>query len=95
MSEGIVVDLMPIALDKGADQQQQRRLGLVEIGHQHLDNLVVIAWGNDDLSTAMEHLHGSGIHPVGQCPQCLNTPYPILLTFAIIRLPLTDVELVF
>ena len=54
MREGVVVNRVPVAFDKGADQQQQGALRLVEVRDQHLHDLVFIARGNDDLRTAME-----------------------------------------
>ena len=63
MAEGVVVDLAPVALDKGTYQKEQRRLRLVEIRDQHLDDFVVIARGNDDLGAGMQDLQVVGIHP--------------------------------
>ena len=64
MTQGIVVNLVPVALDKGTHQEQQRRLRLMEIGDQHLYYLVVIAWGNDNLRTAMQRLQPVTVEPV-------------------------------
>ena len=54
MREGVVVDGVPVAFDEGADQEQQGALRLVEVGYQHLNDLVLVARSNDDLRTAME-----------------------------------------
>ena len=45
----IVVNLAPIALEEGAHEQQQRALGLVKIGDEHLHDLVSVARRYDDL----------------------------------------------
>ena len=63
MSEGVVVDLMPVAFDKGAHEEKQRGLGLVEVGDQHLHNLVVIAWSDDNLGAGVEDVEVVGVHP--------------------------------
>ena len=63
MSEGVVVDLMPVAFDKGTHEEEQSGLGLVEVGDQHLHNLVVIAWGDDNLGAGMKHVEVVGVHP--------------------------------
>ena len=50
VSQGIVIHLVPITtLQEGAHQEEQRALRLMEIGNQHLHNLVDIAWGYDNL----------------------------------------------
>ena len=61
--EGVVVDLMPVALYKGTHKEQERGLRLVEIGDEHLHNLVVVAWGNDNLGAAVEDVQLVGVHP--------------------------------
>ena len=73
VSEGVVVDLVPVALDEGADEEEQRGLGLVEVGDKHLDDMIVVAWGNDDLRAAMKHLQPPGIHPIRQRLQRINS----------------------
>jgi len=51
--KGIVVDAVPVAMNEGADEQQQRGLGLMEICDEHLDNLVFVAGSNDNLCAAV------------------------------------------
>lgn len=63
MAEGIVVDFVPVALDKGADEQQQCALWLVKIRHEHLYYLVLIAGSNDNLRTRMKRGQMIAIHP--------------------------------
>ena len=63
MSEGVVVYLMPIAFYKGTHKQKKRRLRLMEIGNQHLYNLILIAWSNDNLGTRMKYIKTMSIHP--------------------------------
>ena len=55
MSQGVVVYLAPVAMHEGADQQQQRRLGLMEVGDEHLDYLIVVARGDDNLRRGVEY----------------------------------------
>ena len=71
MSEGVIVDLMPVAMNKGADEQQQRRLRLVEVRDEHADDLIVVARTDNDLRTGMKDFEVMGVHPVGQCLQGL------------------------
>ena len=49
VSKGIVIDGVPVALHESADKQQQRRLRLMEIGDEHLHDMISISWRNDDL----------------------------------------------
>ena len=56
MSQGVVVNGFPVSMEESAYQQQQRALRLMEIGDQRIDNLVGIAWGDDDLGAAMQSL---------------------------------------
>ena len=56
MIEGVIINRAPVAPHKSTDQQQQRRLRLVEIGDDGFDDLVVVARRNDDLCGAVEHL---------------------------------------
>ena len=63
MGKGIIVDLTPVTFDKSADQQQERRLRLMEISNKHLDYLVVVAWHDNNLRAAMQDLQRVPIHP--------------------------------
>ena len=56
MAECVIIDAAPVATDEGTDEEQERALRLVEIGDEHIHNLVLIAWGNDNLSAAMKHV---------------------------------------
>ena len=69
MSQGVVVNLVPVAMDEGTDQQQQRGLRLMEIGDEHLDNLIVVARRNDNLRGAVENRQLIAKHPVEQSLQ--------------------------
>ena len=51
MTQRIVIDFVPVAIYKGTNQQQQRRLRMFKVRHQHLQNLIHVAWGNDYLRT--------------------------------------------
>ena len=55
---------MPVAFYKGAYQQQQRGLRLMEVRDKHLHDMIVVAWGDDDLGAAVEHGKTMGIHPI-------------------------------
>ena len=44
VGEGIIVDRMPITIDKGTDEQKQGGFRLVEIGNQLIYNVEQIAW---------------------------------------------------
>ena len=64
VAESVIVDAMPVAVNEGADQQQQRGLGLVEIGNEHTHYLVIITGNNDNLGAAVKHVELAEIHPV-------------------------------
>ena len=54
VGQGVVVDGVPVAVDKGRDEQQQRALWLVEVGHHGSDDAVVVARGDDDLCAGVQ-----------------------------------------
>jgi hypothetical protein len=56
MSQGVVVDFMPVAMNESTHQKQECRLRLMEIGDEHLYYFVVIAWSDDDLGAGVENL---------------------------------------
>ena len=62
MRQGIVVDLSPIPLHESGDEQQQGTLGLVEVGHHAFHDVVLVAWGDDDLRGTVQHLHVMPLH---------------------------------
>ena len=56
MGEGIVVDGMPIAADKRADEQKEGRLRLVEISDQLVHDVEGVARLDHDLRLGVERL---------------------------------------
>ena len=50
MRKSIIVNLLPVALEESTHQEQERTLRLMEIGDQHLHNLILIARSNDNLA---------------------------------------------
>lgn len=56
MPQGKIINLAPVAIHKGADQQKQRALRLMEIGYHHLYDMELIAWGNDYLGAAVQDI---------------------------------------
>ena len=54
MSQSIVVDLSPVAMYEGADEKKKRALRLMEIRHQSLDNLILVAWSDDNLRATVQ-----------------------------------------
>ncbi len=64
MVEGILIDVAPTVADKGADEQQQRGLRLVEIGDEMGDDFVLVARHDDDLRAGGEHVELVAREPV-------------------------------
>lgn len=62
--EGVLVDASPIASDEGTDEQQQRRLGLMEIGDEVTDDFVLVARHDDDLRGRGERVELMAVEPV-------------------------------
>lgn len=56
MTEGVVVDAVPVAADKGAHEQQQRALRLVEIRHHNLHYAIFVSGGDYYLCGGMQHI---------------------------------------
>ena len=63
VSQGVVVDLVPVATHEGTHEEQERGLWLVEVGDEHTDDLIVVARTDDDLGAGVEDFETSGIHP--------------------------------
>ena len=61
MGEGVVVDRAPVSADKSADEQQQGRLRLVEIGDELIYNMEGIAGFDHDLSLGMQGRVSGGV----------------------------------
>ena len=92
MAEGIVVDAAPVAMNEGADQKQQGALRLVEIGDEHLHNLVFITWGDDNLRAAVKDLLMITVEPFEDVTNGLLNIDFRLQTF-VVGFPLVDVQL--
>ena len=96
MSQGIVVYLVPVAMDKGTNKEQKRRLGLVEISDQHLHYLIGLGGSYDKRRRRMERGELVASHPVEQSLQGLEAADLLLLAIRLlIRLPLVYVQLLF
>ena len=63
MRQSVVIDLTPVATHEGTHEKQERGLRLVEVRDKHTDNLVVVAWADDDLGAGVEDFEMMGIHP--------------------------------
>lgn len=66
MAQRVVVDSLPVAVHKGADEQQQGRLRLVEIGNQLVHNPELITGFNHYLRLRVQGLLSRGVHPIEQ-----------------------------
>ncbi len=69
VGQSIVVDLAPVATHEGTHEKQERGLRLVKVRDEHTDNLVVVAWADDDLGAGVEDFEMMGIHPVSESLQ--------------------------
>ena len=65
----------------------------MEIRHKHLDDMIIIAGGDDYLCTTMKHLKSSITHPIVKCLQSLNTIHYSFFAIHVIWFPLQHVEL--
>ena len=64
MTESIVIDRMPISSDKGAYQEQQGGLRLVEIRDQLVYDMKTITGFDHYLRLCMQGVLSCSIHPV-------------------------------
>ena len=64
VGEGVVVDFAPVAVDEGTHEEEERGLGLVEIGDEGLHDFVVVAGSDDDLSGTVEDGEVVTVHPI-------------------------------
>lgn len=72
MRKSIIVNLLPIALEESTHQKQERALRLMEIGNQHLHNLILIARSNDNLRAGMESLQAVSVKIIDDCLDSLH-----------------------
>ena len=90
MAEGIVVDLLPVAVDEGGNKQEQSAPGLVEIGDDAADDLERIARGNDDLRGSDEGVEPVAIEVVENVLQSFRRAQAVVLL--LVGHPLADHE---
>ena len=64
VGKGIVVHPSPVAMQECAHEKEERGLRLVEIRDEHLDDVIPIAWHDDDLCGGMERGELMGIEPI-------------------------------
>ena len=98
MRKSIIVNLLPIALEESTHQEQERTLRLMEIGDQHLHNLILIAWSNDNLRAGMESLQAVAVQIIDDCLDSLHRSdsiYQIAIFRKLVRIPLFYVQIVF
>ena len=92
VGEGVVVDFAPVAVDEGTHEEEERGLGLVEIGDEGLHDFVVVAGSDDDLSGTVEDGEVVTVHPIekrGERGESVLRPSGRL---NIVGFPLGDVE---
>ena len=90
MAERVIVYRPPFASNKGADKKQQGALGLVEIGDEHVHNVIFVAWSNNDLRAAMERVQLVAVEP---CEQMLKGFNSCERGLSFVGCPLADVKL--
>ena len=66
VSQRIVINLAPVTANEGTHEEQKRGLWLVEVRDEHTDNLIVVAWADDDLSAGVEDFKTASVHPVSE-----------------------------
>ena len=52
--QSIIINLVPITMYECTYEKQQGALRLMEIGYQHLHNIILITWSYDYLGTGMQ-----------------------------------------
>ncbi len=88
MSEGIIVDVLPVAFDEGGDQQEQGAFGLVEVGDDVPDDLALFARCDDDLGGGDLRIRLMFIQIIEDLLQRLGCRQPVVVLF--VRHPLFD-----
>ena len=82
---------MPVALNKGTNQEQQCGLWLMEISYQHLYYMILVAWGYYNLCAAMQYLELMSVHPIAKSSKRFNGAYSSL---GIVGLPLVYMQFI-
>ena len=98
MRKSIIVNLLPIALEESTHQKQECALRLMEIGDQHLHNLILIARSNDNLRAGMESLQAVAVQIIDDCLDSLHRSdsiYQIAIFRKLVRIPLFYVQIFF
>ena len=98
MGEGVVVDCSPVAVDEGGDKEQEGRLRLVEVGDHAADDVVVVAWSDDDLCTGVQCLKFVACEVVEDIPQIAERQLVVrqgAVFVLFVGFPLVHMELAF
>ena len=56
VSEGVIIDGLPVTVYECRHKQKQCALGLVEVGYHHFHYVILVTRSNDDLGTGFEHV---------------------------------------
>ena len=67
MSQRIIIYSPPVSMQESTYEQEQCALRLMEIGDEHIHNLIFIARHNDYLRGEMYRVHIIGIHILEDC----------------------------
>lgn len=89
VGEGVVIDIMPFVADKGAHQEEQGALRLVEVGYHAADDVILVAGGNDNLCAGVQHLLAPLVHIAEQGFEGLRRGERVVV---LVRHPLGNVE---
>ena len=96
--EGIVVDGSPVAVDEGGDKEQEGRLRLVEVGDHAADDVVMVAWSDDDLCAGVQCLKVVAIEVVEDVSQIAEGQFVVgqrAVFVLFVGFPLVHMELAF
>ena len=72
MSKGVVIYTSPFTLHKGTDEQEQCALRLMEIGDEDIDDMILEAWGDDNLCGRMKSLARVAVEIIAYLAQSID-----------------------
>ena len=95
MRQGIVIYLVPIAMQECTHQEQEGALWLMEVGNQHLDYLIGVTWRYDNLCAGMKCLQSVSVQVINNRLYCLHrrdTIHQVTILTLLVWIPLVDVQ---
>ena len=64
MVEGVAVAVLPGVADEGGDEEEEGAFGLMEVGYEAVDDVVLVAGSDEELGVAVEGVGIVAVEPI-------------------------------